>query len=297
MKISFKEYENSRKYYTLNAIMRGDSLVNRLLDSSLIKATKLDYNVKIIECGDYIQLYKYKDLKVLKNKDNKVRDKKIDNDYLFKNKNELKNKNDLKKIEYKNIMRSKFQLQRIIKSNENIFKSFITLTFAENIKDINVANNKFRSWRTYIKRIKPSFKYVCVPEFQKRGAVHYHLLTNLDISIDSDVIIPQKNKKNQYDVKGWGNGFTSVFPMKNINVVGYLSKYMTKDIDNRLFGRNRYFTSRDLIMPKEIKINCDNGMDLLYLLRHIQQHDLKYKNDYLDVFNNVIEFSEYKIKK
>lgn len=137
-------------------------------------------------------------------------------------------------IEQKNIDRSKFQLQRLIKANEKEFKTFITLTFSDNVKDIKKANEKFNSWRTKIKSIYNDFRYVCVPEFQKRGAVHYHLLTNLEINKEYfyirrnkqtkvKLILPQLNKKCQYDVKYWSNGFTSVFSMKNINVVGFLS--------------------------------------------------------------------------
>ena len=123
-----------------------------------------------------VHLQKKKELKLNDDKKNKI----IDVDFLFKEENHSR-RHELNTIEYKNIMRSKFQLQRLVKSNEDIFKTFITLTFEENLKDIDVANQKFKSWRTKIKSIFKDFKYICVPEFQKRGAVHYHLLTNLEI--------------------------------------------------------------------------------------------------------------------
>ena len=57
-----------------------------LLDSSLISATQ--YNYKIIECGEYIQVYKYSHKKI-SNKDKK--DKKLlDYDYLFSKKENIK---------------------------------------------------------------------------------------------------------------------------------------------------------------------------------------------------------------
>jgi len=98
-------------------------------------------------------------------------------------------------------MRSKFQLQRLVKANESEFKTFITLTFVENITCVEQANIMFDNWRRSIKRVKSDFKYVCVPEFQKRGAVHYHLLTNLDIKNDYNIITLQKGKLKMYDVK------------------------------------------------------------------------------------------------
>ena len=48
------------------------------------------------------------------------------------------------------------------------------------------------------------------------------------IKENPELILTQKGKTNQYDVKYWKNGFSSVFSMKNINVIGYLSKYIYK---------------------------------------------------------------------
>lgn len=282
-----------------------------LLDSSLNIATKCKkYTLKIIKIGNYTQVYYYKKIK-LKNDKNLEEEKEISQDYLFKKENYHK-KNDLKIIEYKNIMRSKFNLQRLVKANEEKFKTFITLTFAENITNIEQANRKFSIWRTKVKSIKKDFVYVCVPEFQKRGAVHYHLLTNLDIKKDSDIIIPQKKfTENQlkkmtpeqikhcYDVKYWSYGFSCVDDLTILtdNIVGYISKYMTKEIDNRLFGRNRYFSSRQgLLIPEEYYINLENDNEFRIFLDLLNKSDKVFENSYLDVFGDVIDFVEYKKK-
>lgn len=264
-----------------------------LLDSSLITPTRLKtYYFKIIDCGNYKQVYFFNKLKV---KNDKNLEKSIDNCMIFKTEN-LKRKNDLKFIEYKNILRSKINLQRLVKCNENIFKTFITLTFADNISDVDIANKKFRYWVDSVRRIYKDFAYICVPEFQKRGAVHYHLLTNLDIKKNKDIILKQENKKNMYDVRFWNNGFTSVFPMKNMNVVGYISKYMTKDIDNRLFGRRRYLYTQNLITPKEYIIDYNNEKELKQILNIINNGEIKYKKQYLDYYGDEINFVEYKMK-
>ena len=101
-------------------------------------------------------------------------------------------------------MRSKFQLQRLIKSNEKEFKTFITLTFAENNKDIDIeyANKKFKSFITQVKENKKNssmFVYLNIKKKRKKfgfRVIHYHLLTNLEIGIDNDIIIPQLTKKS-----------------------------------------------------------------------------------------------------
>lgn len=288
-----KEYE--KEYHAT----RGCSL----LDSSLITAThKYLYDTKIIECGDYLQVYYFENKK--EKKKLKKEKEEIDIDNLYKNKETYKKRKELKTIEFKNIQRSKFQLQRIVKANEKKFKTFITLTFADNVKDIELANKKFAIWRTKIKSIFNDFQYVCVPEFQKRGAVHYHLLTNLEINkiynytrrgknLEVALIIPQENKKKQYDVKYWSYGYSSVFPMKDINVVGYISKYMTKDIDNRLYGHRRYLYSSNLIIPNEYIFEYEDP-SLLHLLIRITESDEMYKRKYLDYYGNEIVFVEYK---
>lgn len=268
-----------------------DIIARALLDSSLIIPTKSkNYDIKIIQCGDYYQVYKLKNKKIIQDKNLELDIKKINTEYLHKKEN-IKIQDKI--IEYKNIQRSKIQLQRLVKANEDIFKTFITLTFADNIKDIELSNKKFDIWRTKIKSIKKNFLYVCVPEFQKRGAVHYHLLTNLSIENDKNIIMLQEGKKTQYDVKYWSYGFTSVYPMQDINVVGYISKYMTKDIDNRLWGKRRYLNSRNLKQPSIVYLDTDKLDEFIHYI-DLLDYDVTYKNNYLTKFNEEIEFVEYK---
>lgn len=264
-----------------------------LLDSSLIFQTNSkNYDIKVIQCGDYYQVYYFKDKKIIKDK-NIEKDKdisRVDTKYLHKKEN-----SDIqdKIIDFKNIQRSKIQLQRLVKANEEEFKTFLTLTFADNIIDIETANNKLNTWLTKIRSIKKDFKYVCVPEFQKRGAVHYHLLTNLDIKQDNNIILQQLGKKTMYDLKYWSYGYTSVFSMKDINVVGYISKYLTKDIDNRLWGKRRYMNSRNLRKPSITYLDTDRLDEFIHYLG-ILDYKVTYNNTYLTKFNEEIEFKEYK---
>ena len=311
---NFLTIEQERYYEARYREEKFGELHSLLLDSSLISPTQLHYTMKVIECGKYTQFYYFNKEKVKKEK----KKKDIDIDNLYKNEITISKRNDLKIIEYKNIMRSKFQLQRLVKSNEDIFKTFITLTFADNITSIEQANKKFDIWRTKIKSIYKDFKYVCVPEFQKRGAVHYHLLTNIEIQKEysyirrnkqneTQLIIPQKEfsdkqllkmtlkqREHCYDVKFWSYGLTSIFPMKNINVVGYITKYMTKDIDNRLFGKRRYFNSQNLIIPRIHFVDMTSDFEFLYLLEKQNNSTKVYEGSYFSYDNDVIDFVEFK---
>ena len=146
-----------------------------------------------------------------------------------------------------------------------------------------------------IQRKYKELKYICIPEFQKRGAVHYHLLTNIDIENKELIYAQQDNNKFKH-IKYWTDGFTKVDRINNDikKVVGYISKYMTKNIDNRLYNRHRYFYSRNLIKPKVSYLNLEEQAHRDFMTNLLQQKNLIYTNVYQDTYTNEsILFKEY----
>lgn len=274
-----------------------------IIDTFYSKSLYKDYNLKLIQCGDYFQLYLYENKKTKKILNEPINDL----DLRKVNKSNKKTKQDkVKKIEERSIIRSKLSCQRIAKANMNVWKSFITLTFKDNLKDINTADKRLKYFLTKIRRVKKDFKYLGIREFQKRGAIHYHILTN--IACDS-FIIPKREKKHlynpntkqykdleYYDIKYWLDGFSSAEPITDDakKIVGYISKYMTKDIDQRLFGYRRYFYSKNLIMPITSYINTTSEKDVDFFTKKIQDKNLIYQNAYYDKFDNKISFLELK---
>lgn len=292
-KVSYKERYHQE---SLLKNFKEHEVLHDLLDSSLISATNKKFiNMKIIDCGDYKHVYEYKNLRLIKEKDKiKFKDNKVM--LLPKLNKSYKNTSELKEIDIKNINRTKIQFQRLIQCNLNQFKSFVTLTFKDNIINVDEANKKFATWRTKVKSVYKEFAYICVPEFQKRGAVHYHLLTNLDIN-NSKIIIPQKDKKAMYDIKYWSYGFSSVFSVNNINVIGYMTKYMTKDIDNRLFSKRRYFYSSNLIKPIEYNLDLSKIEDFQTLLKLFDKdYILNYSREYEDFYCEPVKYKEFIIQ-
>lgn len=270
-----------------------------ILDSKHISPTLKLYNVKLVECGDYIQVYYYNNTKSKKSSDNKedLKLTKIDID-VTSNCTNTDNMKDTNNIELRSIIRSKLECQRLAKSNIKDWETFITLTFAENVTDVTFANKKFRYFIDKVRRVKKDFKYLCIPEFQKRGAVHYHMLCNININ-DSTLLYVQEDNKKFKHIKYWNDGFSSIEVMtgESKKVVGYISKYMTKDIDNRLFGKHRYFYSQNLITPKESYINLDNSIDSDFYNKKIQDLELIYQNQYINPYDNDnVSFLEF-IKK
>lgn len=276
-------------------------LFNSSLKSKYLKKELREkrYHIKLIDCGDFVRIYQFQNDKFKLDSSFKKKHniKNIDTDTLSKK----ANLNKYKSINIINAIRSNNSIQCLARANSNSWNTFITLTFADNITDISFANKKFNQFISNVRKLKSDFKYLAVPEFQKRGAVHYHLLSNLNY--DDGVIIPQKNKKGKalkidtlYDIKCWSFGFCRVdFINKNYKkIFSYLTKYMTKDIDDRLFSKKRYLFSHNLNRPI---INFCNETDINFITDKISDKVIDFESDYIDTYTNTsIKFIEYKKK-
>lgn len=278
-----------------------------LLDSSLISKyedveRRIIYDVKIIHCGDTYQIYKFDKTRSKENKRDrdilpKVSIKDIDTDNLYK----PDRVEEVKPILLSNAIRSNLNCQRIAKANRDNWESFITLTFKENITDIVYANKIFNAWVSNVRKLKKDFKYIAVPEFQKRGAVHYHILSNLGKE-NTNIIIPQKERTEKtkdlttlFDVKYWSRGFARVDFIKGDykKIYSYICKYMTKDIDDKLFGKHRYFNSQNLNKPREEFLDLFNERDLKHFNDIINNSSIDYSSQYKDIYTDSnIEFLE-----
>lgn len=285
-----------------------------ILDSSLNTCNYLNrpifkyqynYNIKVIDLQGYKQVYIYplqqhKLLKGYEKNDFKDLDLITESNYI-ENFNENEKKQS--KIDFKNVMRAKLKCQRLIKANDKVWKTFITLTFKENITDLSIAYKKLSNCLRYIKsRIKNDFKWVCIPEYQKSGRVHYHLITNIELNDTHLVSIQNSSGQFYYHLKLWEKiGFNSIEEIKdkdgndNKKICGYISKYMTKQyIEDSFFNKNRYYSSQNLNRPKDyyIDTNSEKGQNLFEEL--LRDNYIIYTNDYKDTFDNQIQFFELK---
>lgn len=253
-----------------------------LLDSSLITTSKIKkYSVKVIECGEYTQLYLYPKLKI----------RHMDEDGLSKGGGYSRVGEGT--IEYKNLVRAKNQMSRLVMANYSEFTTFITLTFAENLTNIKKANAVFNDWVGNLKkRLKSDFKYIAVPEFQKRGAIHYHLLTNIDYNSFS---LLSKDELRLYSptsrtwevgrsVLSWKQGYSLAKDITSdeYDLIGYMAKYMLKDFDNRLFAHRRYLYSQNLEKPCEKVLDLDIDSDIDYLQKLVSNKAIRFESVYKD---------------
>jgi hypothetical protein len=195
------------------------------------------YDFKVVVSGKQVELYKYKKNVWREYETNKE-------DMLKKEPKQLdlfeQEKIKKQRIQF-SINRTKTEIRRLVNSNPQLNK-FMTLTFAKNITDLKEANYIFNQ---FIKRItyrNPNFEYLAVPEFQKRGAVHYHVLCNLPY-IEMDAL--------EYV---WRNGMVNIRQVGKVNNLGaYMSKYLGKELfSGRMFGKKKFFRSQNLNNPIEL---------------------------------------------
>lgn len=197
---------------------------------------------KLIISGDIVELYEYEKLNVNgANFDYDNRRDKGEGEQVRSHEN------------YRQTVKRRGELvRRLINSNFKASNSkFITLTFGRN-EGIDVCNVKEcnREYKKFIQRLKRRYegvKYVTVIEFQKRGAVHYHMICDL----------PYVKKKELSGL--WGLGFVKINKIEHVDNVGaYVSKYMTKELaDERLRGLKGYNCSKNLDRPIELKTWID----------------------------------------
>lgn len=314
LKYYYKDYAKIRDYEKHDERGACDTLGSvALLDSSLISATKYTkYNIKVIDCGDFKQVYLYNNEMYKSNKvpfddtDLIKKSKYIDFDTWEKEQLTKSKEEKNKTIEEKNITRTRINIQRLVKANINNCKTWITLTFDTNknkdidINDVAQANKKLHIWKTYIKKLKSDFLYIGIIEFQRRGAIHYHFLTNIDYN--SDLLDSQEiklfNKKSGWQVgksvKGWKYGYSLAKTLQDVNVVGYLDKYMTKQkIDSRLFNKKRYFHSQNVRLPRETFLEIDSDKEMILFLQSLNDMSVCFDKIYNDKFGNEVKFIEY----
>jgi len=148
-----------------------------------------------------------------------------------------------------NLSRARRRLRRLVCANETAWgqiPKFITYTFAENVTDLKFANARWAEYARALRTVYGIQKYLGVVEFQKRGAIHFHVL-HFSLPFIPDI----KRKIGTM----WGNGFVKVIGIRKVEKVGsYVSKYLRKHTCNeRLVGKKAFFTSKGLIQPREFR--------------------------------------------
>jgi hypothetical protein len=142
----------------------------------------------------------------------------------------------------------------------------VTLTYRENVADRERVLTNLEQLRRMLAHAGHPMPYVAVLECQKRGAIHPHLA----VRGFQDVRLL---RRCWYKIVGKGQGQINVRGPRPgsspVKLARYLSKYISKDLDNqpREFEEHRYFCSLGIKVPTE--------QFHITVTRHAQNIDVK----------------------
>ena len=246
-----------------------------------LKSGVISVKSRVIISGSIVEIYDYEKPVCKGYKSNGGRDKEADD------KGKEKNRKDT-------LRRARQDVRRTVNANvwaygEHCPPKFLTLTFGDNVTDLDVAHYEFKK---FIQRLnylvfgvkKAILKYTAVPQFQERGAVHYHVVLYNMPYTKVDVI-----------EKVWGNGWVWINKIDDVDNVGaYICRYMVKDLDDdRLKGRKCYFNSRGLFKP--VVIEDEEKVEIIKssLPRDKRVVITAYENDY----TGITIYKQYNLKR
>ena len=255
------------------------------------------YNAKAIISGDCIEVIEY----------GKEIFKDMETDRIRTGRSTVASEIDQEINQEKRFKRARQKVRRIVSANCCGWRDargrpykpvFLTMTFADNVTDLKYANHEFK---LFVLRLghkvggrlnRNCLKYLAVPEFQQRGAVHFHVIFfNLPF-ISANAIR-----------ECWRHGHIKINAIDHVDNVGaYISKYMTKETcDERLRGQRCYFKSEGLLQSQEIEFNTNilEGKKELEAVLHTAQaiakrsYQVEYQSEYLDT----ITYHQYTLKR
>jgi len=129
----------------------------------------------------------------------------------------------------------------------------MTLTMQECVTDINVAWAYWRQFRATLSTFPWGQSFVVVPEYQSRGALHFHVALRCgDAWLPYSRLIAAWRKC----IGGLGTVMFSPPPSCRDNetgprIYGYLAKYLNKTFAGGEMNRKRYAVSKDIPPPVE----------------------------------------------
>jgi len=182
-----------------------------------------------------------------------------------------------------NLRRAQNTLRRVVNANEVRGSLFGTLTY-QNSK--YVAKDVVGDFKAFIRRARGHFgtmwRYVAVLEYHQKGDLHVHVgLFGLPWTFEQekccgdkkgacwafrDGYCPHKAGARALAIL-WGHGFVDVTDIRNCRNVGaYISKYLSKGLDDRrLKGEKCFFRSRNTVTPEMYRdpVGVDNKLAII----------------------------------
>jgi hypothetical protein len=259
------------------------------------------FNLKVIQSGDRIEVYKY----------SKANAKGFEG----KNRTGRKGKKDGMTNTEKNrrevLNRARNNIIRLVNCNPDLM-TFISLTYKENMQDLQLSKAHLNRLFKELQRDFTEFKYLYVLELQGRGAIHYHMLCNLPVPVEtakSNFLKPEGQKilERQFHETYWGYGWVDIRDLSqegNTNAGLYVSVYLVEDLFNLdLKGSKCYGYSRNLSRPKEYtELTAKKPYEVAasfdgYDIKYASNYNLQYEADKEVIRSQVNYFDMYRSEK
>lgn len=173
------------------------------------------------------------------------------------------------------LSRTKQKVYQYARSNS--WDWFVTFTFSDkkvNRYDYDECTKVLSKWLNNLRRSSPGLAYVVVPEQHKDGAYHFHgLFSGVKESLlefsgkyvisrfkdSSGRLRFRKTDRKIYRISKYKLGWmTATAVTDRDKVVSYITKYLTKELMVGIYGKKRYWTSRNLFLPVEDVYLVDN---------------------------------------
>lgn len=132
----------------------------------------------------------------------------------------------------------------------------ITLNYRDNVQDLERAQRDLQKFVRRMSKLKSNairgFKYVLVIEYQKRGAIHFHIAVHgwQDVDIVRAVWYEVVGRaQGQIDVRGpKSKGDKRIRGVHQL--AQYLCKYISKDLETTELNKKRYWSSKGIDVPE-----------------------------------------------
>ena len=246
------------------------------------------YNLKIIKCGDRVEIYKYSNFIVKEQGEKEKFYKFIERAPIEKQLELNLNPEDNKDIyRENNLNKSRNKIIRLIKCNLDM-NVFITFTFAEE-KDYKESKIYLKKCLAKLRRDYKGFKFLWVLEYgDLNNRLHYHMLCNYPIQKKLSRSNKRKTKahkhlENEFCSKYWNYGFVDIRALEqegNSNIALYVSSYIVKSLGSKDLEGYRVFgySNKTLNKPKEIKLLDYRSIE--DILKDYQGYKCTYNNSY-----------------
>lgn len=257
------------------------------------------YNVRLYDYKHSQQIRIYTKTVNCKDKEKEIKADSKKNDIKDSKENEQKEDNeiDTERSQKVSVNRTKQKIYEITRANT--WDWFITLTFDRDkvdSSDYDLLLKTVRKWFDNVRQRKcPNMKYLIIPELHKDG-LHYHfhgLLASCDGLTFEDSGVVQ-NGKRVYNIRDFGFGFTTATRVEDTRKVSsYISKYITKDLEEHIKGKRRYLASKNC---EKVKVTdyCMTDEELKTLLESVAEDITHMKTQDIPLAHQRIKYIELK---